>query len=206
MSKKKPDEARTERSVVTIYYSCLTNHVIVKKPFFLVDLHVLVLGMSTSGARAPSFFFFWGGGVGSLATFAISGYATAFLFFNGNFGKTHQATRTNALILGLCTILCSPSQAFMCDRVLTAAKPSIQACACVTESIKWCKGVLKTVQYATTKKERGGGGGGSARPVCSARSASHLEPGLFLVNLLAGHRFRCRSAFDSKCLSQARET
>ena len=45
------------------------------------------------------------------------------------------------------------------------------------------------MQYATTIKEIKGGGGGSARPVRSARSASHLEPGLFLAIFLSGIDF-----------------
>ena len=41
------------------------------------------------------------------------------------------------------------------------------------------QGGVENVQYATNHKRKGGGGR-SARAVRSARSASHLEPGLFL--------------------------
>ena len=54
---------------------------------------------------------------------------------------------------------------------------------------------VENVQYATNHKRKGGG---SARAVRSARSASHLEPGLFLAISLSGidfvvvqHLIRC---------------
>ena len=57
------------------------------------------------------------------------------------------------------------------------------------------KGGVENVQYATNHKRKGGG---SARAVRSARSASHLEPGLFLAIFLPGidfvvvqHLIRC---------------
>ena len=57
------------------------------------------------------------------------------------------------------------------------------------------KGAFENVQYATNHKRKGGG---SARVVRSVRSASHLEPGLFLAIFLPGidfvvvqHLIRC---------------
>ena len=57
------------------------------------------------------------------------------------------------------------------------------------------QGGVENVQYATNHKRKGGG---SARAVRSARSASHLEPGLFLAVFLPGidfvvvrHLIRC---------------
>ena len=57
------------------------------------------------------------------------------------------------------------------------------------------EGGVENVQYATNHKRKGGG---SARAVRSARSASHLEPGLFLAIFLPGidfvvvqHLIRC---------------
>ena len=57
------------------------------------------------------------------------------------------------------------------------------------------KGGVENVQYTTNHKRKGGG---SARAVRSARSASHLEPGLFLAIFLPGvdfvvvrHLIRC---------------
>ena len=47
------------------------------------------------------------------------------------------------------------------------------------------QGGVENVQYATTIKK----GGGSARAVRSVRSASHLEPGLFLAIILPGIDF-----------------
>ena len=48
------------------------------------------------------------------------------------------------------------------------------------------QGGVENVQYATNHKRKGGG---SARAVRSARSASHLEPGLFLAIFLPGIDF-----------------
>ena len=73
---------------------------------------------------------------------------------------------------------------------------------------QWAR-VTRNKEKTRRGLKKGGGGGGSARAVRSARSASHLEPGLFLPiprDLLVGHRLRCRSAFDSMSLQQARET
>ena len=57
------------------------------------------------------------------------------------------------------------------------------------------QGGVENVQYTTNHKRKGGG---SARAVRSARSASHLEPGLFLAIFLPGidfvvvqHLIRC---------------
>ena len=52
------------------------------------------------------------------------------------------------------------------------------------QSCNW-QGGVENVQYATNHKRKGGG---SARPVRSARSASHLEPGIFLA-ILPGTNF-----------------
>ena len=53
---------------------------------------------------------------------------------------------------------------------------------------KWSvpEGGVENVQYATNHKRKGGG---SARAVRSARSASHLEPSLFLAIFLPGIDF-----------------
>ena len=66
----------------------------------------------------------------------------------------------------------------------------------VKQNQHWTKqGGVENVQYATNHKRKGGG---SARAVRSARSASHLEPGLFLAIFLPGidfvvvqHLIRC---------------
>ena len=51
----------------------------------------------------------------------------------------------------------------------------------------WCQeGGVENVQYAINHKRKGGG---SARPVRSARSASHLEHGLFFAIFLPGIDF-----------------
>ena len=65
---------------------------------------------------------------------------------------------------------------------------------------------IKTYSTQPTTKERGGGGGrkrtcGPQCKVCLTPRARSLPR-----DLLAGHRLRCRSAFDSMSLPQARET
>ena len=62
-------------------------------------------------------------------------------------------------------------------------------------SYKAKEGGVENVQYATNHKRKGGG---SARAVRSARSASHLKPGLFLAIFVPGidfvvvqHLIRC---------------
>ena len=64
-------------------------------------------------------------------------------------------------------------------------------------------GGVANVQYATNHKRKGGG---SAHAVRSARSASHLEPGLFLAIFLPGigfvvveHLIRCLYHKLEKC-------
>ena len=68
----------------------------------------------------------------------------------------------------------------------------LKACVTLTvghiigKSLRDEQGGVENVQYATNHKRKGGG---SARAVRSARSASHLEPGLFLAIFLPGIDF-----------------
>ena len=75
--------------------------------------------------------------------------------------------------------------------------PDPNVWCCILLFLCTLEGGVENVQYATNHKRKGGG---SARAVRSARSASHLEPGLFLAIFLPGidfvvvrHLIRCLS-------------